>query len=304
MSAASEVPVYHRRKNRGSTDHRPIKSPFLERVVRSVLRFLLIGAAAVLLSSCRLPYLGMYRGATTQGHDTFKLWTGSLLAAMLVGIIVLSLVLWSVFRFRKRSEELPRQFRYNIPIEIIYTAVPVIIVCLLFYFTVNTENEVDAVKSDPGVALKVTAFQWGWRFHYSGTDVTVLDTATDWPNSYPPAVLPVNETIGITLVSADVVHGFYLRQIDFSRYAQPGVVNRFDLNFRREGVYHGQCTDFCGLYHSEMLFRFKVVSKSAFAAWLAAQERLQRSTNGQYVAAHSSSGAGGSLSEVAARRGR
>ena len=68
----------------------------------------------------------------------------------------------------------------------------------------------------------------------------------------------------ITLVSDDVIHGFYVRDFNFSRYALPGVTNFFDLDVLHAGTYNGQCTQICGLYHSEMLFSVRAVSPAAF----------------------------------------
>ena len=76
-------------------------------------------------------------------------------------------------------------------------------------------------------------------------------------------VLPVDQTVRIFLRSADVIHGFYVPQFNFSRYAQPGITNQFDLNILHAGTYRGQCTQFCGLYHSLMLFQVKAVTSSA-----------------------------------------
>ena len=73
-------------------------------------------------------------------------------------------------------------------------------------------------------------------------------------------VVPVGQTVQVTLVSDDVIHGFYVRDFNFSRYALPGVVNVFDLTVTHAGTYYGQCTQICGLYHSEMVFQVKAVS--------------------------------------------
>jgi cytochrome c oxidase subunit 2 len=81
-------------------------------------------------------------------------------------------------------------------------------------------------------------------------------------------VLPVGETVQILLVSNDVIHGFYVHDFNFSRYALPGVRNYFDLDVLRAGTYNGQCTQICGLYHSEMLFTVKAVSPSDFKQWI------------------------------------
>ena len=112
--------------------------------------------------------------------------------------------------------------------------------------------------------VKVTAFQWGWRFDYPEHNVTVAGEVTNGPDNHgPQMVLPVGETVQVTLVSNDVIHGFYVRDFNFSRYALPGVVNRFDLDILHTGTYTGQCTQICGLYHSEMLFSVRAVTPGA-----------------------------------------
>jgi cytochrome c oxidase subunit 2 len=172
---------------------------------------------------------------------------------------------------------MPRQFHENVPIEILYTTIPFVIVLFLFFFTVLTENNVDAIQpvnatftstGKPVVDVTVTAFQWGWRFDYPNLNVGVAGETTNGPGNHgPQMVVPVGETVQVTLVSDDVIHGFYVRDFNFSRYALPGVTNRFDLNVINAGTYNGQCTQICGLYHSEMLFTVRAVSPPAFAQW-------------------------------------
>ncbi len=95
--------------------------------------------------------------------------------------------------------------------------------------------------------------------------MSVAGEITNGPGNHgPQMVVPVGETVQITLVSNDVIHGFYVRDFNFSRYALPGVTNRFDLDVLHTGTYHGQCTQICGLYHSEMLFSVRAVSPAAF----------------------------------------
>ena len=250
-----------------------------------------IGAPLV-LGGCNLyPTYGASRGVTTQGQETFKLYSGMMTTGIVVGGLVFLLILWTIFRYRKRSEEMPRQFHDNFRIEILYTVIPVIIVAFLFFFTVITENNVDAVvpvnatvtaTGNPVVDIRVTAFQWGWRFDYTGLNVGVAGETTEGPNNHgPQMVVPVGQTVQITLVSDDVIHGFYVRDFNFSRYALPGVTNFFDLDVMHAGTYNGQCTQICGLYHSEMLFSVRAISPAAFHLWaraeVAAGHTLQRS---------------------------
>ena len=207
---------------------------------------------------------GGYKGATSQGHDIFKLFSGMTVTGIIVGGLVALLILWTVLRYRRRSDEMPKQFQYHFLIEVIYTVVPVIIVGFLFAFTVLTENNVDAVSSNPDVKVTVTAFQWGWSFDYPqyGIDITGETTQA------PQMVLPVGKTVQITLVSKDVIHGFYIPAFNFSKYAQPGVTNVFDFTVQHAGTYRGQCSQFCGLYHTLMYFSVRTVPSAQFTTWV------------------------------------
>ena len=267
--------------NAPSTDSTDPSQNRVSGIRRGWITALIVGAPLVLAGCNAYPSYGADPGATKQGNDTFKLYSGMMTTGIVIGGLVAVLILWTVVRYRRRSDEMPKQFHENLPIEILYTAVPVIIVGVLFFFTVLTENNVDATQpvnasvtstGRPVVDITVTAFQWGWRFDYTGLNVGVVGETTNGPNNHgPQMVVPAGETIQITLVSNDTIHGFYLRDFNFSRYAQPGVTNIFDLNVLHTGTYDGQCTQFCGLYHSEMLFSIRSVTPSAFETWASAE---------------------------------
>lgn len=247
-----------------------------------------IVGGAIVLGGCSAPTFGAFRGATVQGHDEFKLWVGFVFAGLAMTALVWGLIFWTTIRHRRRgSDAIPRQFHENVPLEILYTALPVVIVGVLFYFTVVTENKVDAISATPAEVVHVLGYRWGWSFNYdSGANrsqgVQIATAAQPkllaqpaTSKEYPQLVLPVGETVRIVLTSADVVHGFYIPAFNFSRYAQPGVTNVFDFTPTAVGVYRGQCSEYCGLYHAEMLFSVRVVSKSAFSHWLGAQQASQ-----------------------------
>jgi cytochrome c oxidase subunit 2 len=174
-------------------------------------------------------------------------------------------------------------------------------VLTLFGFTVYTENQVDAVSPTPALKVHVTAFQWGWRYQYPGrVDITGVTTEDPDPvglNGAPCApavdclgpglVVPAGETTRITLDSQDVIHGFYVPQFNFSRYAQPGVTNVFDLTVQSTGIYRAQCTQLCGLYHSLMFFHVVALPPNQFRAWLSSQQSLARAAS-TVSASHSS----------------
>ena len=115
--------------------------------------------------------LGWPKGITPEAHASHSLWLGSVIAALVVGAMVWALMFWTVVAHRKKKgdDELPRQFGYNMPLELVLTVVPFVIVSVLFYFTVVTQNKFTDMKK-PEVVVDITAFQWNWKFGYQQVD--------------------------------------------------------------------------------------------------------------------------------------
>jgi cytochrome c oxidase subunit II len=134
-----------------------------------------LGVLALTLSGCswsEVLGLGWPEGITPQGRLNRELWIGSLIAALVVGVIVWGLTFWSsAFHRRKRTDtELPRQFGYNLPLELVLTITPFLIISVLFYFTVVVQERMLKNEPDPEVVVDVTAFQWNWKFGYQKID--------------------------------------------------------------------------------------------------------------------------------------
>jgi cytochrome c oxidase subunit II len=226
---------------------------------------LLAVIAPLVLAGCQLPTFGANHGATKGGTESFKLWQGFSVTAVIIGGFTFLLILWAALRYRRRGDAIPRQTQYNIPLELIYTIIPILVVIGLFAATVVVENQVVS-NPNPKATVDVTAFQWGWKFVYPGQNVVVVGQTTQDPTM----VLPVGENVRIVLRSSDVVHGFYVPKLNFSRFAQPGLLNVFTFNIDQPGIYTGQCSQLCGLYHSLMYFQIKAVSPAAYQSWLSA----------------------------------
>jgi cytochrome c oxidase subunit II len=144
-------------------------------------RFRLVGLAATLgvlgvsLSGCSWSEaigLGWPEGITPEAHLNRELWVGSLIAALVVGAAVWGMTFWSAafHRHKKTDTELPRQFGYNLPLELVLTITPFLIISVLFYFTVVVQERILQKKPDPEVVVDVTAFQWNWKFGYQKVD--------------------------------------------------------------------------------------------------------------------------------------
>ncbi|MBO0680516.1 cytochrome c oxidase subunit II [Mycolicibacterium sp. S2-37] len=154
---------------------------------RTAALALVLGATAVLLSGCswsEVLGLGWPNGITPEAHLNRELWIGSVIAALVVGGIVYVLIFWTSLFHRKKADDadFPRQFGYNMPLELTLTVIPFLIISVLFYFTVVVQEEMLAKEDNPEVTVDVTAFQWNWKFGYNSVrfaDGTINYDGTD-----------------------------------------------------------------------------------------------------------------------------
>jgi cytochrome c oxidase subunit 2 len=244
-----------------------------------------VGALALMLSlgACstsqwdRTFGFGWPEGITTQAHTVRGLWTWSVAAALAVGVLVWGLIFWCCIAYRRRDTELPRQTKYNLPIEALYTVVPFIIVAVLFYYTAVTQSFVTTTTPKADANVTVTAFKWNWQFSYDErkdprTNQNVYTVGTS--DQIPVLVVPQNENVRLTVGSNDVIHSFWVPDILFKRDVFPAAKknqnNVFQIRPEVIGSYVGRCAELCGTYHSQMNFEMRVVSPSDYQRYLSA----------------------------------
>ena len=217
------------------------------------------------------------QGVTSESGSIITFWNGSWLAALGVGVLVWGLILWCVVVYRRKKDAvgLPEQLRYNVPIEILYTIVPVFMVAVLFFYTARLESAQMDVSAKPDVTINVVAKQWNWDFNYidAGTfETSSMVALTGEPGvaaTLPTLYLPVNQRVEFVLTSRDVIHSFWVPQFLRKLDVIPGKVNRFQVVPTEIGTFQGKCAELCGAYHASMLFRVKVVSLADYKAHLA-----------------------------------
>jgi cytochrome c oxidase subunit II len=206
--------------------------------------------------------MDMPRPVTEQGNLVYTLWQGSWVAALAVGFAVWGLIIWSVIFFRRRKGEtgMPPQVRYNLPIEILYTVIPFLMVMVLFYFTARDQTELYELTDEPDRTVNVIGQRWSWTFNY--TDDDVYDTGT--PAEPPTLVLPEGERIRFELQSTDVIHSFWIPAFLFKMDVIPGRLNQFEVQPDEQGTFVGKCAELCGVDHARMLFNVRVVSQEEY----------------------------------------
>lgn len=238
-------------------------------------------AMVVILSGCaadaseQWQRVGLPEGATEEAPLVGDLWVGAWVAAFAVGILIWGLILWAAIAYRKRNDELPRQTRFNIPIEFLYTVTPLVVIGVLFYFTVQHQDEILDESAEPDRTVEVIGQQWSWTFNYTDEDVYEVGTPAEPPTLY----LPVDETVRFELNTPDVIHSFWIPQFYMKMDVVPGRTNSFQVTPNREGTFAGKCAEFCGAYHSRMLFNVEVVSAEEFSAQM--EDLRQAGQDGQ-----------------------
>ncbi|HSO66092.1 MAG TPA: cytochrome c oxidase subunit II, partial [Ornithinibacter sp.] len=212
----------------------------------------LIGALSVAtLSGCASGELrgnastGWLPPAVTEGGERVtSLWIGAWIAALAVGVLVWGLTAWCVVAYRRKKDdnELPVQLRYNIPIEILYTVVPIFMVIVLFYYTARDESALLDTSKPADVTVNVVGKQWSWDFNYVEDEVhevgtqAILTGEEGAEETIPTLYLPVGERVEFVLTARDVIHSFwvpvFLQKMDMI----PGRVNRFQVVPTQEGT--------------------------------------------------------------------
>jgi cytochrome c oxidase subunit II len=241
-----------------------------------------LGLLAVLATGCTAPNFGFPNGITVQSERVLNLWRGSAIAALAVGVFVWGLIFYVAFTFRKKSNTMPRQIQYNLPIEALYTVVPLVIVAGLFYYTARDEIYIDKTTKNPAVTVNVIGFRWNWRFDYldTGKNGQPLVSSIGKAGEPPVLVLPTDRTIQFIETSPDVIHSFWVPEFLFKRDVVPGRQNKFELTIKKEGTYIGRCAELCGVDHDRMNFYVKVVSGPEYDRFIANAEAGATSGSG------------------------
>ncbi|MGH3433056.1 MAG: aa3-type cytochrome oxidase subunit II [Thermocrispum sp.] len=262
----------------------------------------LVGLLAMTVTGCSADEVlgfGWPEGITPEARQMRELWTWSVVAALVVGVLVWGLIFWTVIFHRKKKgdDEFPRQFQYNVPLELFAVGLPTIMVCVLFYFTVSTGTDVVRnEKGDPDVTVDVVAFQWNWEFRYQGEQLPGGDEddvvrTTGSSSEIPLLVLPTEQRIQFNLEATDVIHAFWVPDLLFKRDVMPRPErNNQDSDFQitridREGSFVGRCAELCGTYHSVMNFELRALSPDKYEQYMQLRRSVNQDTGDPYTAA-------------------
>jgi cytochrome c oxidase subunit 2 len=223
----------------------------------------LFTAMMLLLTACGredLSALNPQGPIAQQQYDLMKL-SFFIMAGVL--IVVFAILFYVLIRYRRRpgQDDIPAQVEGNHTLEIVWTAIPILLLIILGFFTIKTVfTQAEDLSNDPNaVKVKVTAHQFWWEFDYPELGIKTAQEL----------VIPTDKKIWVELVSADVVHSFWVPSLAGKIDTNIGVTNKFYFEAPKEGLYMGKCAELCGTSHALMEFKVKAVSPDEFQTWTA-----------------------------------
>lgn len=250
--------------------------------------------------------LNLTEGVTPTSQRVYDLHMDIFYIVTVIGIAVFSVMTWSIFHHRKSKGAVAAQFHHSTTAEVIWTIIPVLI--LVGMAIPATKTLVFMEKTgDAEMTLKVTGYQWKWKYDYLDEDISFFSTLSEEdnkarqrnsgidPNTIEnylknvdnPVVLPVETKIRILTTAADVIHSWWVPALGWKRDAVPGYINDNWTYIEEPGIYRGKCTELCGKDHGFMPIVVHAVSKEEYAAWVdekkAAAAAMQDESGKEYT---------------------
>lgn len=238
--------------------------------------------------------LNMPKGVTDLSLETYDLHMMAFWWCVAIGIIVFGVMLFSLIKHRKSQGAESATFTHSTTAEIIWTAIPVVILILIAVPTAETMVKMEDSRN-PDLTIVVTGYQWKWHYKYQDTNVDYYsnlarsslearrkDSGID-PFSVPnyllevdkPLVIPRGLKVRLLVTSNDVIHSWWVPELSIKKDANPGMINETWFRANETGTYRGQCAELCGKDHGYMPIVVEVVEPEAFDAWVASQDAEQ-----------------------------
>ena len=241
--------------------------------------------------------VNMPRGVTSVSNSIYDIHMLVFWIVTITGILVFAVMFYVMYAHRKSRGAVAANFHENTTAEIVWTAIPaVILVLLCIPATTSILDIYDTSEAE--MDIKVTGLQWKWQYEYLGEDVKFLsELATPESEIYnrapkgqyyheevtEPLVLPANTKVRFLITGQDVIHSWWVPDFGVKRDALPGFVNETWANVLEPGIYRGQCTELCGKGHAFMPIVVNVLEKEEYKTWLidkkAEQAAIRELTN-------------------------
>ncbi len=198
-------------------------------------------------------------------HEYYHVFGIYVPIAVGVFLVIVVVMVVAVLRYRRRPVSEAARWHENNRLEGAYAALLAAVVAFLLYITFTAEHRVDTVSAQerPSLTVDVTGAKWEWQFALPAYGFSVRSGTV----GRQQLVVPTGEAIRFNLTSADVIHSLWIPYLRFKRDLIPGAMESVTLVFPSAGVFAGQCAEFCGLRHADMVFTVRAVSPARFSTW-------------------------------------
>lgn len=260
----------------------PLGVPPMKHTLRRLRHTALAGVGLVFLAGCaRDAPQDFFQPAGPNAQKIDDLQKPVFYTAGLVGVFVIGMIFYTLFKYRDRGQSIPEQTHGKPALEIGLTILPALILAVIGTFTARTVFDL-AKESDTEMVINVTGQQWWWEYDYPvqqgyGIDQPIISSGQ--------LVLPIDTKVLLRVTSRDVIHSYWIPKLNGKKDAVPGRVHTLRLEADQPGIYAGQCTEFCGLSHANMRMEAVALSRGDFDAWVARQQQPQPMLTGDGPAA-------------------
>jgi len=240
----------------------------------------------------------MRKGATEVSHLAYDLHMMAVYVVFAIGVVTFGVMFYSMWAHRRSANPEPAKFSHSTVVEIIWTAIPLIILILLAIPATKTLLLMEDTETDADMTVLVTGSQWKWHYKYlDGEQKDIeffshLTTSRDLIEDYDgqaekdkgdiylldvdnPLVIPTGKKVRILLTSDDVIHSWWVPDFAVKKDAIPGFINEAWTRVDEPGVFRGQCTELCGKDHGFMPIVVEVKAQSEFASWVEGQQQAK-----------------------------
>ena len=236
--------------------------------------------------------INMTRGVTNQSMINYQLHMVILWICVVIGVIVFSAMFVSIVLHRKSRGYEAAQFTHSTKAEIVWTIIPVLILVVMAVPATTALIHME-VAPETEMTVKITGFQWRWRYEYVEDELNFISSLAPESNAArrlasgqdpatvdnylldvdKPLVLPAETKIKFLITADDVIHSWWVPALGWKRDAVPGFINEAWTEIMEPGVYRGQCAELCGKDHGFMPIVLNVLPKDEYRAWVAQQQR-------------------------------
>jgi cytochrome c oxidase subunit 2 len=211
---------------------------------------------------------------------------------VVIGIVVFGVMFYSIYHHRKSKGAKPASFHESTTVEVIWTVIPFVILVGMAIPATKTLIMMEDTRNSE-ITVKVTGYQWMWKYDYVEDDVSFFSKLADSSNEARQLgskidvnkvdnyllnvdnemVLPTNTKVRILLTASDVIHAWWVPEITGKKDAIPGYINELWVDIKEPGVYRGQCTELCGKDHGFMPIVVRAVPKQEYTKWVSLNQK-------------------------------